>query len=127
MNAKEKIIAAAQYLGAELPQNKTLTISADVLRKLSRGRAVVRPFNGGQYVAGIAGDGRFLPQPSDAPRKAELTIVAPNTDDELAALLAALTRAVRDRPPAGSQYDPAMKARYDEWRSLLVTIQEMED
>ena len=123
MTPSEKITAAAEWLHAEMPAELTMTIDADVLRTMSPGRAYVQRYNGGGYVAGIAGPGRFL-EPTSGPRKARITIRAPRTDAERDDLLREMVDAVRTKHPPGSSYDPAMRPQYERWGSLLTALTE---
>lgn len=112
----DRIASAIAYLHADA-QTQTLTISADVLRKMARGMAIARTLNGGGYVAGIVADGAFLP-PSGGPRKATVTVRAPANEDETVRLLAALREAVDHQHPCGSAYDPAMAPAWNAYRAL---------
>ncbi len=98
----------------------SVTITAAAARKLGHGRPYIRWES---QVMGICRACQTLPIASDATPMAEVRISAPETDAERDALVLAIVQHLTQSPGiGGSQYDPAFRAEWAEYRRVMAEL-----
>lgn len=97
-----------------------ITMTAAEARKLGNGRAYIAQSS---QLMGVCRSYRALPHASDAAPKAVVTIGAPESDAERAALVAAIVEYLTRNPGCGgSAYDPSCAPAWAEYRRVMAEL-----
>lgn len=121
MSKYETAIAAMSARRINVASEPTkITMAAAEARKLANGRPYV---TWGAQAIGICRGCEFLPRASDATPKAVVTIGAPESDAERAALVAAIIEYMTRSPGvSGSAHDPMYAAEWAEYRRVMAEL-----